>query len=186
MTLLIDNGWLSEARRVESPNYDARPQAVEIDLLVVHGISLPPQQYGGPEIEAFFCNCLEPDAHPYFAGIAGVQVSAHFLIRRDGELVQFVALDERAWHAGVSCFDGRERCNDFSIGIELEGCDDEAYETAQYQRLAELSQALMAAYPGIVPDRIVGHCDIAPGRKTDPGKAFDWNYFRRLLAGEKR
>jgi len=186
MTLSIDNYWLNTARRVASPNHDLRPPGGEIDLLVVHGISLPPRQYGGPEIEAFFCNSLVPDGHPYFAGIAGVQVSAHLLIRRDGELVQFVALDERAWHAGESCFDGRERCNDFSIGIELEGCDDEAYETAQYERLVELCIVLMAAYPGITPERIVGHCDIAPGRKTDPGQAFDWRYFRRLLAGEER
>ncbi len=185
MTASIDNGWLSIARRVASPNYDVRPSEVEIDLLVVHGISLPPGQYGGPEIEAFFCNCLVPDEHPYFAGIAAVQVSAHFLVRRDGELVQFVALGDRAWHAGKSCFEGRERCNDFSIGVELEGCDDEAYEAAQYERLAELSVVLMAAYPGIVPEHIVGHCDIAPGRKTDPGQAFDWSYFRRLLAGAK-
>ncbi len=186
MALSIDNGWLSTARRVESPNYNVRPHGVEIDLLVVHGISLPPRQYGGPEIEAFFCNCLVSDEHPYFAGIADVQVSAHFLIRRDGELVQFVALGDRAWHAGESCFEGRERCNDFSIGIELEGCDDEAYEIVQYERLAELSNALMDSYPGITPERVVGHCDIAPGRKTDPGQAFDWCYFRRLLAGAKR
>jgi len=186
MTLLIDSGWLSTARRVESPNYDERPQSAEIDLLVVHGISLPPRQYGGSQIEAFFCNCLAPDEDPYFAGIADVQVSAHFLIRRDGQLVQFVALGNRAWHAGKSCFEGRERCNDFSIGVELEGCDDEAYEVAQYERLAELCYTLMDSYPGISPERIVGHCDIAPGRKTDPGQAFDWSYFRRLLAGEKR
>jgi len=186
MTASIEKGWLSIARRVVSPNYDVRPLEVEIDLLVLHGISLPPGQYGGPEIEAFFCNCLVPDEHPYFAGIAAVQVSAHFLVRRDGELVQFVALGDRAWHAGESCFEGRERCNDFSIGVELEGCDDESYEAAQYERLVELSVVLMSAYPGIVPEHIVGHCDIAPGRKTDPGQAFDWNYFRRLLAGAKR
>ncbi len=186
MALLIDSGWLSTARRVESPNHDARPQGCGIDLLVVHAISLPPRQYGGPEIEAFFCNCLAADEHPYFAAIADVRVSAHFLVRRDGELVQFVRLDDRAWHAGESCFDGRERCNDFSIGIELEGCDNELYEAVQYEQLVELSYALMDRYPGISPERIVGHCDIAPGRKTDPGQAFDWNYFRRLLAGEKR
>ena len=186
MTLSIVHGWLNTARRVASPNYDERPRGGEIDLLVVHGISLPPRQYGGPAIEAFFCNRLAADEHPYFAGIATVRVSAHCLIRRDGELVQFVALDKRAWHAGESSFSGRTRCNDFSIGIELEGCDDEAYETAQYERLAELSHALMNCYAGITPGRIVGHCDIAPGRKTDPGQAFDWNYFRRLLAGEKR
>ncbi len=186
MTLLVDSGWLSAARQVESPNHDERPYGIEIDLLVLHGISLPPRQYGGPEIEAFFCNCLVIDEHPYFARIATVRVSAHFLIRRDGELVQFVSLDDRAWHAGKSCFDGRECCNDFSIGIELEGCDNEVYETVQYERLVELSGTLMGRYPGISPARIVGHCDIAPGRKTDPGQAFDWNYFRRLLAGKER
>ena len=186
MALLIDNGWLNTARRVESPNHDLRPENTDIDLLVVHGISLPPRKYGGQEIEDFFCNCLVPGEHPYFSGIANVRVSAHFLIRRDGELVQFVGLADRAWHAGLSCFEGRECCNDFSIGVELEGCDDEAYETCQYERLVELSQFLMAAYPGITPERIVGHCDIAPGRKTDPGEAFDWSYFRRLLTGEEQ
>ena len=183
MTIGINDGWLNEARRVESPNCDARPADGEISLLVVHGISLPPRQYGGPYIEQLFCNCLAPDAHPYFAAIADLQVSSHLLIRRDGELVQFVPLDKRAWHAGVSCFEGRERCNDFSIGIELEGCDDEAYEAAQYERLAEVCRSLMQQYPGITLEHIVGHCDIAPGRKTDPGPAFDWEQFRQLLSG---
>lgn len=178
-----DDGWLSNARWVESPNCDARPLDAEISLLVVHGISLPPGQYGGPYIEQLFCNCLAADAHPYFAEIAELKVSSHLLIRRDGELVQFVPLNKRAWHAGVSCFEGRECCNDFSIGIELEGCDDEAYEPAQYECLAGLCRTLMQRYEDITPDRIVGHSDIAPGRKTDPGPAFDWDLFKQLLSG---
>jgi len=182
MTIVINDGWLSTARRLESPNCDGRPSGAEVGLLVVHGISLPPRQYGGPHIEQFFCNCLDPDADPYFAGIIDLQVSSHFLIRRDGELVQFVPLDKRAWHAGVSCFEGREQCNDFSIGIELEGCDDEAYQVVQYERLAEVCRALMQHYPNITSDRIVGHSDIAPGRKTDPGPAFEWGHFRQLLS----
>jgi AmpD protein len=184
MRMTIHDGWLDQARRAESPNCDARPPGAEIDLLVVHGISLPPREYGGPYIEALFCNCLDPAAHPYFATIAGLKVSAHLLIRRDGDLVQFVQFGQRAWHAGASCFAGRERCNDFSIGIELEGCDDESYETVQYQRLAEVVQALLEIYPAIRPERIVGHSDIAPGRKSDPGPAFDWAYFRQLLGSE--
>ena len=183
MVQAIDNGWLLKARRHGSPNCDARPEGAEISLLVVHGISLPPRQYGGSYIEQLFCNCLNPQEHSYFAEIAGLQVSAHLLIRRDGELVQFVSFDQRAWHAGVSCFEGRERCNDFSIGIELEGCDDEAYQPAQYSQLVEVVMSLMEAYPGITPARIVGHSDIAPGRKTDPGPAFDWDCFRQRLAG---
>ena len=180
---MINSGWLKSARRHESPNCDERPSGSEIGLLVVHGISLPPGQYGGDYIEQFFCNCLSPDGHPYFAGIADMQVSAHLLIRRNGELIQFVPFDKRAWHAGKSSFEGRDCCNDFSIGIELEGCDDEAYQSAQYDRLVEVTRDLMAVYPGITQERIVGHSDIAPGRKTDPGPAFDWDYFRRLLAG---
>lgn len=177
----IDCGWLTLARRLESPNCDERP-AAEISLLVLHGISLPPRQYGGPYIADLFCNRLDPCAHPYFADIAALRVSAHVLIRRDGEVIQFVPFHKRAWHAGASCFDGRECCNDFSIGIELEGSDEEPYQGAQYARLVELAGALMAAYPDITPARIVGHCDIAPGRKTDPGPAFDWGRFRQLLA----
>ncbi len=184
MTASIENGWLSNARRVESPNCDARSPAMPPELLVVHNISLPPGKFGGPYIEDLFCNRLDPAVHPFFETIAGLEVSAHLLIRRDGELVQFVSFDQRAWHAGVSCFEGRERCNDFSIGIELEGCDDQAYEAIQYQRLAEVSAVLMQYYPAITPQRMVGHCDIAAGRKTDPGAAFDWRYFRQLLDGD--
>jgi len=186
MALEIVGGWLNTARRVESPNSDARPTDAVPELLVVHGISLPPGEYGGPYIEQLFCNCLDPSAHPYFAEIAGLEVSAHLLIRRDGELIQFVSFDRRAWHAGRSCFEGRERCNDFSIGIELEGCDDQPYEAVQYQRLAEVSRALMHVYPAITQARMVGHSDIAPGRKTDPGPAFDWHSFRRLVDGGSR
>ncbi len=180
---MISNGWLKSAGRKESPNCDERPVGAEIELLVLHGISLPPGEYGEDFIEHFFCNKLDVSAHPYFAEIAGMEVSAHLLIRRDGGLVQFVPFDKRAWHAGVSCFAGRECCNDFSIGIELEGCDEEAYQTVQYDRLVEVTRELIAKYPGITKERIVGHCDIAPGRKTDPGPAFDWDNFRHLLAG---
>lgn len=177
----IDQGWLLDALQVSSPNCDHRPPDIEVDLLVVHGISLPPGEFGGPWIDHLFTNCLNPAEHPYFASIAGLEVSAHVLIRRNGGCVQYVNFDERAWHAGQSCFDGRERCNDYSIGIELEGADDIAYEPLQYARLSKLAVALMQVYPGITPQRIVGHKDIAPGRKTDPGPAFDWGYFQELL-----
>ena len=153
------------------------------ELVVVHGISLPPGNYGGPEIEALFTNTLDPDGHPYFAEIAGLEVSAHFLIRRTGEVVQFVSTDARAWHAGVSCWQGREQCNDFSIGIELEGCDDEAYADPQYDTLNQLVRCLRNQYPGIQHGAIVGHSDIAPGRKTDPGPAFEWS---RVLARQSQ
>lgn len=179
---LRDTGRLPGARWCPSPNYGPRPPGAEISLLVVHNISLPPGQFGGPEIEAFFCNRLDPDAHPYFREIAGLQVSAHALIRRDGHLVQFVSLLDRAWHAGRSCFEGQQECNDFSIGIELEGTDDLPYTDQQYRRLAQVAGWLMAAWPEITPERITGHSDIAPGRKTDPGPAFDWRHFHRILA----
>lgn len=174
--------WLPGIRRVPSPNWGERPPGTLVDLLVIHGISLPPGEFGGPWIEALFLNRLDSRAHPFFRDIATQPVSAHFLIRRDGEATQYVALDRRAWHAGRSCFRGREACNDFSIGIELEGTDDIPYEPAQYRVLAGLTQALRARYPAITADRIVGHSSISPGRKTDPGPAFDWEHFRRLLA----
>jgi len=167
-------GWLVGARHVPSPNYDDRPEGEDVSLVVIHGMSLPPGEYGGAWIDALFTNSLDVNAHPFFAEIAGLKVSSHFLIRRDGELVQYVSLDKRAWHAGHSCFEGRLRCNDFSVGIELEGCGDELYEEAQYRQLATLLTWLMRRYPAISARRIVGHCDIAPGRKTDPGEAFDW------------
>jgi AmpD protein len=174
-------GWCKTARRCPSPNFNARPAGVCIDLLVIHGISLPAGHYGGPFIEALFLNQLDPHAHASFADLRDLRVSAHFLIRRDGALVQFVSTDDRAWHAGVSSFEGRSGCNDFSIGIELEGCDDEPYELLQYERLIGLTRVLCATYPGITPQRIVGHCDIAPGRKTDPGARFDWSGYRAGL-----
>ena len=180
MTIAADNwtfaaGWLAAARRVESPNYNARPAGSRPELIVVHGISLPPGCYGGGDIESFFCNSLNTDQHPYFAEISGLKVSAHFLIYRSGELVQFVDTENRAWHAGVSEWRGRQNCNDFSIGIELEGCDDEPYADCQYLVLNQLIQALQNQYPLIQRGAIVGHCEIAPGRKTDPGPAFDWS-----------
>lgn len=165
-----------------SPNFGLRPEGASISLLVVHNISLPPGQFGGPEIEEFFCNRLDCSAHPYFETLADIQVSAHILIRRDGSLIQFVSLLERAWHAGRSCFQGEEECNDFSIGIELEGTDEIPYTDAQYRSLVKVSHLAMAAWPEITPERLTGHCDIAPGRKTDPGPAFDWKHFQALLA----
>ncbi|MEW6169850.1 MAG: 1,6-anhydro-N-acetylmuramyl-L-alanine amidase AmpD [Pseudomonadota bacterium] len=174
-------GWLAGARRVASPNRDARPDPEDISLLVIHGISLPPGRFGGPWIDALFTNTLDPAAHPYFAGIAALRVSAHLLIRRDGSLTQYVPFAQRAWHAGASSFQGRERCNDYSIGIELEGSDEIAYTAKQYARLARITQSITARYPKITGARIVGHSDIAPGRKTDPGPAFDWARYRALL-----
>lgn len=168
------NGLISPARQLPSCNSDARPEGSEPQLIVVHGISLPPGQFGGTEIESLFTNCLDWDAHPYFEEIRGLEVSAHLIIRRDGELLQFVPFTERAWHAGESCFRGRSCCNDFSIGIELEGDDDTAYEDPQYDVLQGVVGALLNAYPGITTREIAAHSDISPGRKTDPGPAFDW------------
>ncbi len=176
------SGWLPQARRLISPNWDERPPNTPVDLLVIHGVSLPPGEFGGPWIDALFQNRLDPEAHPYFRPIAGLRVSSHLLIRRDGELIQYVDLHKRAWHAGVSSFRGRERCNDFSIGIELEGADEIPYTPAQYQVLATTSRDILSRFPAITPERIAGHSSIAPGRKTDPGPAFDWDRYRRLLA----
>lgn len=175
---------LLAARFQPSPHQDARPDAEDIDTIVVHGISLPPGEFGGPWIDALFAGTLDADAHPYFATIASLAVSAHCCIFRDGRLTQYVAFDRRAWHAGQSRFDGRERVNDFSIGIELEGDDDTPYTDPQYAQLAQLCIGLIEAYPRITPARIVGHSDIAPGRKTDPGPHFDW--LRLLAAVEHR
>lgn len=177
-----DSGLLREARQVNSPNCDERPDNAELDLLVIHNISLPPQKFGGPWIDALFSNTLDPNAHPYFAEIHQMQVSSHILIRRDGELVQYVPFHKRAWHAGVSNFEGRERCNDFSIGIELEGADEVPYEQIQYVTLAKLITALEQAYPTLSRKRMVGHNDIAPERKTDPGPAFDWDELYATLS----
>jgi N-acetyl-anhydromuramoyl-L-alanine amidase len=181
MRLDPTTGLLDTAKQAPSPNCDARPASCDIDLLVIHNISLPPGEFGGSHIESLFLNALDPKAHPYFADICGMKVSAHLLIRRSGEIVQFVPLHLRAWHAGESCFEGRTACNDFSIGIELEGSDDHPYEPEQYAALAKVARTLMAAYPRITPQRIVGHSDIAPGRKTDPGPSFDWERLRSLL-----
>jgi len=178
----LEGGWLVDARQVVSPNCDERPAAVVIDLVVVHGISLPPGRYGGPYIDQLFTNSLDSAADPFFSEIEGLQVSAHALIRRDGSVTQYVPFGQRAWHAGQSCFDGRDGCNDFSIGIELEGCDDQPYESSQYQSLARLIYTLMQHYPAITPQRVCGHNDIAPERKTDPGPAFDWGHLQHLLA----
>jgi AmpD protein len=176
-----ESGYVSQARKVESPNCDDRPAQCSPSLIVVHGISLPPGEFGGPYIDQLFTNSLSADAHPYFAAIADVQVSAHFLIRRDGELIQYVPVDRRAWHAGESCHDGRDCCNDFSIGIELEGEDNTPYERSQYDCLARLVGTLRNELNTLADAAIVGHSDIAPGRKTDPGEAFDWQAFNRLL-----
>ncbi len=181
MQVDIESGLMLGARQVVSPNYDARPSGVEVDLIVVHGISMPPGEFGGPWIERLFLNSLPLDMHPYFAEIGELRVSSHLLVARDGGLTQFVKFTDRAWHAGVSSYDGREACNDFSIGIELEGVDTLAYEAAQYDTLAEVVTALCDAYPRLTADRLVAHSAISPGRKTDPGPAFDWERARRCI-----
>ena len=168
------SGLVSPARLVPCSNFDERPDGAKPELVVLHGISLPPGRFGGPEIEALFTNCLDWDAHPYFGEIRGLEVSAHLLIRRDGELLQFVPLTKRAWHAGRSRFRGRHRCNDFSIGIELEGEDFTPYHERQYRVLAPLIRAIQVAWPAITNRHLAAHSDIAPSRKTDPGPAFDW------------
>lgn len=183
MSLIDKNGWLSQATRIESPNYDERPVNTVASLLVIHNISLPPGEYGGPWIDDLFCNRLDAQAHPYFSEIATLKVSSHLLIRRDGQVCQYVSFDQRAWHAGESCFDGQTHCNDFSIGIELEGCDDRPYEMQQYETLVDVTRRIQSRYPAISDERIVGHCDIAPKRKTDPGDAFEWTRFRTMLGG---
>jgi len=178
---LIPEDCLEDARQQPSPNCSARPQPQDISLLVIHNISLPPGQYGGGHVDALFCNTLDAQAHPYFAEIAHLRVSAHLLIARDGSVTQYVPFGQKAWHAGKSCFSGRDNCNDYSIGIELEGSDDEAFTAAQYERLVRVTRWLQARYPLITAERIVGHSDIAPGRKTDPGPFFDWSHYRARL-----
>ncbi|EKD53918.1 MAG: N-acetyl-anhydromuramyl-L-alanine amidase [uncultured bacterium] len=178
----MPEGILSVAQYCPSPHCDKRPINTTIDMVVLHGISLPPGQFGTGSIEHFFCGTLNVTAHPYFETIASLKVSSHLLIARTGEIIQFVPFSMRAWHAGKSFFEGREQCNDFSIGIELEGTDDLPYEKIQYEKLAEVLDALMKTYPAIIRERIVGHSDIAPGRKTDPGPFFDWRYLDCLLA----
>ena len=178
----IESHWLVGARRSHSPNQDARPiPASEIDLLIIHGISLPPGNFGGAYIEQFFCNQLDRSAHHYFQKIVHLRVSAHLLIYRSGETVQFVPFDQSAWHAGESEYQGRSSCNDFSLGIELEGTDKIPYADAQYLKLAEITEILFRTYLRLRPERIVGHSDVAAARKTDPGASFDWAQYRSLL-----
>lgn len=172
-------GFVSGARAIPSVNFDDRPDSATVDLLVIHNISLPPGEFGGAGVEALFTNSLNPAEHPYYQTIQDVKVSAHFFVRRDGELIQFVSCLKRAWHAGLSNWRGRERCNDFSIGIELEGTDELPFENAQYDTLGKLIPSLVSAYP---IQEIVGHSDISPGRKTDPGRCFDWLRCRSYLS----
>jgi AmpD protein len=176
-----DKGLLKQALYLPSPHCDARPDGMPIDLVVIHGISLPPGEFGGDVVERFFTGTLDMTSHPAFAEIAHLRVSAHLFIKRNGDIIQFVPFLARAWHAGQSSFDGRTQCNDFSIGIELEGTDTTPYEPIQYDQLASVLDALQEAYPAILPDRIVGHSDIAPQRKTDPGPSFDWAYLKGKL-----
>ena len=176
----IHNHIITSAKWLPTPNYNERPTA-DINMLVVHNISLPPEQFGGSYIEDFFCNQLDCSVHPYFETIKDLQVSAHLLIRRDGSVVQFVPFDKRAWHAGRSEFKGQVECNDFSIGIELEGSAHINYDKRQYEVLAQVTELLLQAYPAMNPERIVGHSDIAPGRKTDPGASFDWPKYKNLI-----
>lgn len=183
MSLTLDEKkqWLEGVRRLPSPNCDERPPGFDIDLVVIHGISLPPGKYGGPFVDHLFTNCLDHTIDPYFGEISHLKVSPHLFINREGEVTQYVPFNLRAWHAGVSEFMGRCQCNDFSIGIELEGCDEEPYTARQYEMTADIACLLMASWPGIVRDHIVGHSDVAPGRKTDPGPGFDWGYFNSLI-----
>ncbi|BAN46700.1 1,6-anhydro-N-acetylmuramyl-L-alanine amidase AmpD [Metapseudomonas resinovorans] len=180
MQLDPESGWCQGISHCPSPNFNCRPQD-EVSLLVIHNISLPPAEFGTGKVQEFFQNRLDPAEHPYFEGIRDLRVSAHFLIERDGAVTQFVSCNERAWHAGLSLFEGRENCNDFSLGIELEGTDDQAFTEPQYAALIALVEQLRRAYPAITPQRICGHSDIAPGRKTDPGPAFDWTRLRAAL-----
>lgn len=175
-------GLLDEANYHASPNQDERPEPTDITGIVIHNISLPPGDFGGGWIDDLFLNKLDPNAHPYFKDIADLQVSAHLLIRRTGAIIQYVPFHQRAWHAGKSSWDGRERCNDFTIGIELEGSDEQHFEDKQYQRLSQIIHALSAAYPKLNKNTIKGHQDIAPDRKTDPGPCFDWHKLRQSLS----
>lgn len=181
MKINTKTGIIESGRYIESPNADDRPDEQRAELIVVHNISLPPGEFGGPYIEQLFTNQLQADEHPYFETIHQLKVSAHALIHRNGEVTQFVPFHKRAWHAGKSCYCGRERCNDFSIGIELEGTDDEPYEDVQYQQLATIIAELQANYPSLEKNAITGHNDIAPERKTDPGPSFDWDHLKQLL-----
>lgn len=183
MTLSLDlkQGLLHPVTYCPSPHWNERPPDTDIDLIVIHGISLPPREFGTDAVEAFFCGTLDVRQHPFYASIADLRVSSHLFIKRTGAIVQFVPFHKRAWHAGQSSFRGKTSCNDFSIGIELEGVDDLPYELLQYKQLGQVIRLLMQAYPALALDRIVGHEDIAPGRKTDPGPAFDWGYLKGML-----
>ncbi|MEW6981350.1 1,6-anhydro-N-acetylmuramyl-L-alanine amidase AmpD [Colwelliaceae bacterium 6471] len=176
----IKKGWLTNVEHQKSPHFQCREKNDDVELLVIHNISLPPGKFGGPYITDLFMGVLDADADPYFEDIHQLKVSAHCLIRRDGKIIQYVSFEDRAWHAGVSCYLDKEKCNDFSIGIELEGTDNIPYTSEQYQQLADLTLLLRQVYP-IIGDNIVGHCDIAPGRKTDPGESFDWQKYNLLL-----
>lgn len=178
---LIENGRLIEAEWIASPNVSERAET-EISLLVIHNISLPPGQFGTGCVQRFFTNQLPPGEHPYFKEIEGLEVSSHLLIERTGKVIQFVSFDKKAWHAGRSCFNGRDNCNEFSIGIELEGTDEIPYSSQQYEALARITRVLQQQYPEITQDRITGHEHIAPGRKTDPGQAFDWTRYLAMLS----
>ena len=182
MSISFPIGWLSDVRRLPSPNCDPRPPGLEPELIVIHGISLPPGRYGGPWIDRLFTNVLPVEADPYFATIQDLRVSSHVLISRDGTLTQYVPFSMRAWHAGASNWCGREACNDYSIGIELEGTDDEPYDDRQYPVLAALIAVLQQAYPALASGAIAGHSDVAPGRKTDPGPGFDWKRLERRVS----
>ena len=181
MEIELTQGLVKEAAWHASPNHDDRPDPADISGIVIHNISLPPGDFGGGWVNDLFLNRLDPKAHPYFETIADLRVSTHLLIRRDGEVIQYVPFHKRAWHAGVSNWDGRECCNDFTVGIELEGCDDNDFELVQYQQLSELIIALCKAYPQITTDKIKGHSDISPDRKTDPGPYFNWKRLYKLL-----
>ena len=180
-TLKIEKGWLLNTKQVQSPHFNPRSYQDDISLLVIHYISLPPDEFGGDFIDRFFEGTLDPSLHPYFEEIKDLRVSAHCLINREGQITQYVNFNDMAWHAGVSCFEGREKCNEFSIGIELEGSNNQPFTEAQYQTLAQLTQVIMKDYPQITPERIAGHNQIAPERKIDPGQYFDWAYYRSLL-----
>ncbi|MGY4677420.1 1,6-anhydro-N-acetylmuramyl-L-alanine amidase AmpD [Pasteurella sp. P03HT] len=173
----IQSGWLNGVEKILSPHFDQRPDPQDISLLIIHYISLPPEQFGGQAIHDFFQGKLDPHAHPYFAEIYQMRVSAHCLIDRQGKITQYVNFNDRAWHAGQSEFQGREKCNDFAIGIELEGSNAHPFTEKQYQALIQLTQQIMVAYPRITPERIVGHCDVSPGRKIDPGQYFHWDKY---------
>ena len=181
----ILNGWLNIAQKIPSPNFNRRPENTGVSLLVIHNISLPPGEFGGGFVQQFFQNTLDARTHPYFETIASLQVSAHLFIERDGKVTQFVSFADRAWHAGASSYDGVANCNDYSIGIELEGTDDRPYTDAQYSQLAKVTRQLLLTYPTLTPERIVGHEHIAPGRKTDPGPCFDWSRYFAQLANSR-